>query len=130
MKQAITPNGKRLIIVVLVVGLIAVILINTFGPAARQLEGMRIAGIYAEKKSKVIEGKEEFQHITISAGTASNGNVLVTGIIKKEDEQQLKDIIYTDELPREVGWKVRVVDEESWNYLTSSEQNKGSNQSQ
>jgi hypothetical protein len=89
---------------------------------------MRIAGIYAAEKSKEREGKKEFEHVTISAGTASNGNVLVTGFIKKEDEQKLKDIVYTEQLPREVGWKVRVVDEESWNYLTSPEQTKGSNQ--
>jgi hypothetical protein len=122
MKKGITPKGLQIILVVLVAGLGVVAYLYMFGPTAQQWDNIALARGYAEIKTNEIEGREEFEHITVSEFTGLNGSVLVSGILHEANEGELKAIIYTDELPTEVAWKVRLLDSESWNDFITYEQ--------
>ena len=112
--KRVTGNGKILITTVSLIWITIVLLLNTYGPAAQQANNMSLACDFSEEKMKEIAGREEFAHIIITEITSANGSILVHGPIKKRYEEELKAIVYADELPTDLKWAVSALDENAW----------------
>ena len=111
----ITQKGKKLILLISVIGVVLVCFAYTYGPVPRQLRNMSKAKEYAAAKMNEIKGLEDFHLIQISEFTARGGSVFVRGYVKNEkEEQELKNIVYTDDLPTEVTWGVKIIGDDFW----------------
>jgi hypothetical protein len=69
---------------------------------------------YAERKTKEIEGKPEFEHISVSYTTNQGGKLWVIGFVREDNEDELKALLQTDLSPEEIVWKVQSLDSESF----------------
>jgi hypothetical protein len=69
---------------------------------------------YAEEKTKELEGKREFERISISYTTNQGGKLWVFGFVPEDKEDELKALLQTDLSPEEIVWKVYALDSESF----------------
>jgi hypothetical protein len=110
MSALITSKGRKIIVVVMVIGVVALILTYFFGPAARQAQNLALAREHASRIEPEIHRDPRFKDVKLGGYTGDGGCLWVIATLDSDgDSNDLHQLVEASHPPVRAHYDITVL---------------------